>query len=101
MKKEKEQKKKRIDWKRTFKNNGYMLGLIIKACPGVPILALISTVLDSVHSFLLNTYLYQYALNVRDFYNHEVEDCDYELLENIASRITSTSKGSYVLNIIL
>ena len=65
MKKEKEQKqkKKRIDWKRTFKNNGYMLGLIIKACPGVPILALISTVLGSAHSFLLNTYLYQYALN--------------------------------------
>ena len=65
MKKEKEQKqkKKKIDWKRTFKNNGYMLGLIIKACPGVAILALISTVLGSVHSFLLNTYLYQYALN--------------------------------------
>lgn len=65
MKKEKEQKqkKKRIDWKRTFKNNGYMLGLIIKACPGVPILALVSTVFGSVHSFLLNTYLYQYALN--------------------------------------
>lgn len=65
MKKEKEQKqkKKKIDWKRTFKNNGYMLGLIIKACPGVPILALISTVLGAVHSFLLNTYLYQYALN--------------------------------------
>lgn len=61
--KEQKQKKKKIDWKRTFKNNGYMLGLIIKACPGVPILALISTVLGSVHSFLLNTYLYQYALN--------------------------------------
>ena len=45
--------------------------------------------------------LYQYALNVRDFYNHKVEDCDYELLENIASRITSTSKGSYVLNKLL
>ena len=65
MKKEKEQKqkKKKIDWKRTFKNNGYMLGLIIKACPGVPILALITTVLAAVESFLLNTYLYQYALN--------------------------------------
>ena len=65
MKKEKgqKQKKKKIDWNRTFKNNGYMLALIIKACPGVPILALISTVLGSVHSFLLNTYLYQYALN--------------------------------------
>ena len=55
--------KKKIDWKRTFKNNGYMLRLIIKACPGVPILALVSTVFGSVHSFLLNTYLYQYALN--------------------------------------
>ena len=63
MKKETKEKKKRINWKRTFKNNSYMLGLIIKACPGVPILALISTVLGSVHSFLLNTYLYQYALN--------------------------------------
>ncbi len=65
MKKEKEQKqkKKKIDWKRTFKNNGYMLGLIIKACPGVLILALISTVLSAVNSFLLNTYLYQYAIN--------------------------------------
>ena len=65
MKKEKEQKqkKKKIDWKRTFKNNGYMLRLIIKACPGVPILALVSTMFGSVHSFLLNTYLYQYALN--------------------------------------
>ena len=63
MKKEKEQKKKRINWKRTFKNNGYMLGLIFKACPGVLILSLISTVLGAVNSFLLNTYLYQYALN--------------------------------------
>ena len=61
--KNKRSPKKRINWKRTFKNNGYMLCLIIKACPGVPILALISTVLGSVHSFLLNTYLYQYALN--------------------------------------
>ena len=63
MKKETKEKKKRINWKRTFQNNSYMLGLIIKACPGVPILALISTVLGSAHSFLLNTYLYQYALN--------------------------------------
>ena len=63
MKKEKKQKKKRIDWKRTFKNNGYMLGLLIKACPGVLILGLITTVLSAVNSFLLNTYLYQYAIN--------------------------------------
>lgn len=63
MKKEQKQKKKRINWKRTLRNNGYMLGLIIKACPGVPILALISTLLGAVDSFLLNAYLYQYALN--------------------------------------
>lgn len=55
--------KKKINWNRTFKNNGYMLSLIIKACPGVLILSLISTVLGAVNSFLLNTYLYQYALN--------------------------------------
>ena len=55
--------RKKINWKRTFKNNGYMLGLIIKACPGVLILSLISVVLGAVNSFLLNTYLYQYALN--------------------------------------
>ena len=55
--------KSRVDWKRVFMNNGYMISLIIKACPGVPILALISTLLGSVQSFLLNTYLFRYALN--------------------------------------
>lgn len=55
--------KKNNNWGRSIKNNGYMLGLIIRACPGVPILALISTVLGSVDSFLINTYLYQYAIN--------------------------------------
>ncbi len=40
-----------------------MLGLIVKACPGVIILGLISTVLSAIHMFLLNTYLYKYALN--------------------------------------
>ena len=58
-----QKKKKRINWKRTLQNNAYMLGLIFKACPGVPILGLISSVLGAIHSFLLNTYLYQYALN--------------------------------------
>lgn len=59
----KNNRKNKIDWKRTLKNNGYMLGLIVKACPGVLILSLISTVLGAINSFLLNTYLYQYALN--------------------------------------
>lgn len=61
--KKKGENKKRISWKRTYKNNVYMLGIIVKACPGVLILASISTVLGAVHSFLLDTYLYQYALN--------------------------------------
>jgi len=55
--------KKRLDWKRTIKNNSYMIRLILKACPWVFWLGLISTVLGAIHSFLLNTYLYQYALN--------------------------------------
>ncbi len=56
-------KKNRINWKRTLKNNGYMIGLIMKACPGVFVLGIISTILEAAHSFLLNTYLYKYALN--------------------------------------
>ena len=56
-------KKNKINWKRTLKNNGYMIGLIMKACPGVFVLGLISTILGAAHSFLLNTYLYKYALN--------------------------------------
>ena len=59
----KDKNKKKINWKRTFKNNGYMLGLIIKASPGVLVLSLISVVLGAINSFLFNTYLYQYALN--------------------------------------
>ena len=59
----KEQKKKRINWKRTFINNGYMISLIMKACPGVFALGMISTILSATYSFLLNTYLYKYALN--------------------------------------
>ena len=55
--------KKKINWKRTLKNNGYMIGLIMKACPGVFVLGIISTILGAAHSFLLNTYLYKYALN--------------------------------------
>lgn len=55
--------KKKINWERTLKNNGYMIGLIMKACPGVFVLGLISTILGAAYSFLLNTYLYKYALN--------------------------------------
>ncbi len=68
MKKQKKEKmekqeKKKINWKRTFQNNVFMLKLMIKACPGVFILDLICTVLSAVRSFLAGTYLYMYALN--------------------------------------
>ncbi len=65
MKKQKaeKQEKKRINWKRTFQNNAFMLGLLIKACPGVFILSLITTIVGAVRSFLTGTYLYMYALN--------------------------------------
>ncbi len=56
-------KKEKINWKRTAKNNVYMLRLIAKACPGVLILSFVSTVLAAVRAFLMHTYLYQYALN--------------------------------------
>lgn len=59
----KKYQKKNTNLKRTLKNNVYMLGLIIKACPGVPILALFSTLIGSLNSFLFNTYLYQYVIN--------------------------------------
>lgn len=62
MKKEKE-KKRRIDWRRTLRNNAYILGLIIKVCPGVFRISMLWTVVGAVHSFFINTYLYKYALN--------------------------------------
>ena len=40
-----------------------MLRLIAKASPTVLILSILSAVMGAVQSFLLNTYLYQYALN--------------------------------------
>lgn len=56
-------KKNKIDWKRTLKNNIYMLRLIARACPAVLVLSLISTVLGAVYSFLMDVYLYKYALD--------------------------------------
>ncbi len=57
------QQKKKIDWRRTWRNNLYMLRLLCKACPGIVIMSLLSTVLGAANSFLLNTYLFQYAIN--------------------------------------
>ncbi len=55
--------KKKIDIKRIIRNNAYMLGLIIKACPAVPVISLFVSVMGALNAFFLNTYLYQYALN--------------------------------------
>lgn len=63
MGKDKEKNRKKTGWKRTLQNNGFMLGFIAKACPGVLIMAFISVVLGAIHTFLINTYLYKYALN--------------------------------------
>lgn len=56
-------KKSKINWHRTWKNNVYMLGLIYKACPGILVVTFLSSVFGALHSFLLNAYLFQYALN--------------------------------------
>lgn len=55
--------KNKINWKRTLKNNGYMLSILMRACPGYVIVSFISVIMGVVNSFLLDTYLYVYALN--------------------------------------
>ena len=59
----KRKQKKSIDWRRTWQNNRYMLGLIQKAHPWIIPLSIISTVLGATSSFLTHTYLLSYALN--------------------------------------
>ena len=59
----KKNERKKINWKRTFKNNSYMLYLIARSCPGVLVLACLDVVVSAAGRFLLGTYLYQYALN--------------------------------------
>ena len=61
MKKEKD--KKKINWKRTFKNNAFMLGMIAKASPSILVLGVVLNIIGAFQSFLTNTYLYKYALN--------------------------------------
>ena len=50
-------KKKKSSWKHTVNNNKFMLGLVIKACPGVFWLMLAENILAGINSFLLGTYL--------------------------------------------
>ena len=54
---------KKIDWKKTWRNNRYMLGLIWKSRPGILVMTFLRAILTAVNSFLVGTYLYQYALN--------------------------------------
>lgn len=61
-KKDKKQKNK-INWRRTWRNNLYMLKFIAKAAPDIIIVAFLSGILSAVNNFLVNTYLYKYALN--------------------------------------
>lgn len=62
MEKDKE-KKKKLGWKRTFQNTGYMIGLVIKASPGVFWFGLLNAILGAVNSVLFEAYLFRYALN--------------------------------------
>jgi len=50
-------------WNQTLKNNIFMLRLIYKACPFIIIVSLLNTLFIAIQGFLLNVYLYQYALN--------------------------------------
>ncbi len=52
-----------VNWRRTLRNNGYMLRLIAKASPGVVILTLFHEIQNAAYYFLVDVYLYQYALN--------------------------------------
>ncbi len=59
----KKNKNNKINLKRTFKNNAYVLSLVTKACPGILVAYFLNTVLGSVYNIVLNVYLYKYALN--------------------------------------
>jgi len=58
-----DEKKKKLNIKRTVKNNIFMLKLIAKATPSLIVTNLVSVVINAVKNFLLNTYLFMYALN--------------------------------------
>lgn len=57
------QAKKKTDWRRTWQNNRYMLGLIHKAHPWIIPVSLFSAVLGASSAFLTRTYLLSYVLN--------------------------------------
>ena len=56
-------KKTKTDWRRIWKNNAYMLSMICHACPGILVVTLLMAALGALTGFLLNTYIFMYALN--------------------------------------
>ena len=56
-------KKNKINWRRTWQNNLYMLRFIREVCPALLVFSIIGAVIDALSSFLLGTYLYSYALS--------------------------------------
>ncbi len=56
-------KKNKVNWRRTWRNNIYMLRFITQVCPAILVFSVIGSVIDALSSFLLGTYLYSYALS--------------------------------------
>ena len=65
MKKQKKEKKEKnkINWRRMWKNNLYMLRIVWKVSPGFVIIEFLTSVTNALQNFLVGTYLYKYALN--------------------------------------
>lgn len=56
--KNKERNKKKLDVKRVIRNNAYMLGVIMKTCPSVPIISLLVSVMGALNAFFsIRTFL--------------------------------------------
>ena len=56
-------KKKKTDWKRTYKNCVYMLGFIMRSAPSVLVVTFTLALIGALSTFLSGTYMYKYALN--------------------------------------
>ena len=57
------EEKKKINFRRTVKNNIFMLKLIAKATPSMIVICIVSIVFQAINDFLLGTYIFMYALN--------------------------------------
>lgn len=57
------EEKKKLNLRRTVRNNVFMLKLIAKATPSLIVTRLVQAVIGAVDNFLIDTYLFMYALN--------------------------------------